>query len=98
MLTLTELVQSAREEFQDYLNGWEVITETTVADRISEIADNQIPVYTTQLLQVAMSNLRLVNENPEWSNGDQTPEVLIQGNIYQYIRDALWNEYYNKTQ
>ena len=65
MPTIYELVELATEELKEGLENGEYNNEDDIYDAISEIADSYIPVYNYDLLQVAMSNLRLSCTKPE---------------------------------
>ena len=64
--TLYELEQGALEEFQsEFFEGEGNTDDDKAADRIHEIADSRIPIYTYEVLEVAMSDLRMVCYIPE---------------------------------
>ena len=66
-------------------------------DSICEIADSHIPIYTYQVLEVAMSDLWLVYDSPAmYSSNCQSPLQLIQANIYEHLQSKLF-ERYNKN-
>ena len=94
MLTIYELVDSACEEFKHHLQERDDITENTITDIVCDIADSHIPAYTYQLLEVAMSDLRLVHSIPDRCvSSNSTPMQMLQRNIYKYIKDDLWERY-----
>ena len=91
-----DLVKSAVEELQDRIKEEEIkIDEIELDDAISEIADNNIPIYTYDLLQYASNNFDLIQPNELTSDN---PDVIsiIQANIYEYLTDRLYN-YINTT-
>lgn len=64
--TLYELGKGALEEFQSEFFEGEVSTDDDkAADRIHEIADSRIPIYTYEVLEVTMSDLWVVCYIPE---------------------------------
>ena len=67
-----------------------------IDDTISEIADNNIPIYTYDLLQYASNNFDLIEPND--LVGDN-PDVIkiIQCNIYEILTEELY-DYINKRE
>lgn len=64
--TLHELEQNALEEFQSkFFEGDGGTDDDEATDLISEIVDNQMPIYIYEVLEVAMSNFRLICDSPE---------------------------------
>ena len=59
-----------------------------IDDMIHEVADNNIPIYNTQLLEVCMSDISMATETPEIGECDNAISC-IQANIYQEIYDML---------
>ena len=86
-----DLIEGAIDELQDRLKeeeieikeGWE--TE----DIVSEIADNNIPIYTYDLLQYASNNFALICPN-ELSGDNATVTSIIQANIYELLHTELY--------
>ena len=67
-----------------------------IDDTISEIADNNIPIYTYDLLQYASNNFDLIE--PSDLVGDNPDVVkIIQCNIYEILTEELYN-YINKRE
>ena len=86
-----DLIESAIDELQDRLKeeeieikeGWE--TE----DIVSEIADNNIPIYTYDLLQYASNNFDLIQ--PSELQGDNPTVIsIITANIYEILTEELY--------
>tara|TARA_R100000781_G_C4031642_1_gene110810 strand:+ start:144 stop:506 length:363 start_codon:yes stop_codon:yes gene_type:complete len=59
-----------------------------IDDILHEVADNNIPIYYTQLLEVCMSDISMATETPEIGECDNAISC-IQANIYQEIYDML---------
>ncbi len=95
MLTIHKLVQSALEDFKEGLKQEKWVTEDYVSDLIHEIADTNVPIYNDELLEVALSNLWLAcSESELWpAFWKATPVNLLMSNIYEYIRDELFDRY-----
>ena len=95
--TLYELEQGALEEFQSkFFEGEWDTDDDEASDIISEIADSRIPIFTYQVLEVAISDLWLAYDSPEiygWSC-KISPLQLIQANIYEHLQSKLFEWYY----
>ena len=97
------LIDSAIDELQDRLkeeatveiddeikiDETHIIDELDLDDIIAEIADNNIPIYTYDLLQYASNNFDLIYPNE--LAGDE-PDVIkiIQANIYEILTEELY--------
>ena len=92
---LSELQRGAREELEDRIKEEEIkIDEIELDDAIAEIADNNIPIYTYELLQYASNNFDLIEPND--LAGDNPDVVkIIQCNIYELLMEDLY-EYLNE--
>ena len=96
----------ARKRLDDYTKGVEnskkidvlekKIDEIELDDAINEIADNNIPIYTYDLLQYASNNFDLIQQND--LAGDN-PDVIkiIQANMYDILTEELYG-YVSKIQ
>ena len=85
-----DLIESAIDELQDRLEDEEVLSGAYYTDDlIAEIADNNIPIYTYDLLQYASNNFDLIQ--PSDLQGDE-PSVtsIIQANIYELLHTELY--------
>ena len=65
-----------------------------IDDLISEIADNNIPIYTYDLLQYASNNFDLIEPNDLCLDSARVTET-ITANIYEVLTEALY-EYITK--
>ena len=92
-----DLIEGAIDELQDRLKeeGINVLEEEykldgiKLDDLIAEIADNNIPIYTYDLLQYASNNFDLIQ--PSDLQGEE-PSVtsIIQANIYEILTEELY--------
>ena len=82
-----DLVKGAIEDLQGEIEK-DYATDTD--DLIPEIADNNIPIYTYDLLQYASNNFDLIQPSDLTS---ENPDVIqiIQCNIYEYLTEKLYN-------
>ena len=89
-----ELVDSAIEELEERLVEEEIETEESYAieidDLIAEIADNNVPIYTYDLLQYASNNFDLIYPN-ELCNEESTVTGIIMANIYELLHTELYD-------
>ena len=87
-----DLIESAIDELQERLEEIDSSTHKFFIqedDIIAEIADNNIPIYTYDLLQYASNNFDLIQ--PSDLQGDE-PSVtsIIQANIYEILTEELY--------
>jgi hypothetical protein len=62
-------------------------------DVIYEIADGAVPVYTRELLELALDDVSLATDTPEFGpafDGSPTPANVIAANVYESICADLW--------
>ena len=85
-----DLVESAIEELEERLK-WnkENEEEQDIDDLIPEVADNNIPIYTYDLLQYASNNFDLLEQN-DLVNDQPDVISIIQANIYELLTDELY--------
>ncbi len=100
--TLDERVDDALTDLKDWLEanpGGDPSYDST----IHEIADGAVPIYYSDILQMAADNNFLALEEPEIGpafDGTATPINIIAANIYEHIYHALyeyWDEYSENT-
>ncbi len=95
MPTLHFLVEGAIEDFKDRIESGDAANEDEIYDLIYEVTDSRMPVYNFDILEIAKSNLRLACDVPEiWpAYWIASPVNLILSNIYEAVKDALYNRY-----
>ena len=71
--------------------------EYEIDELIHEIAYNNIPIYTYDLLQYASNNFDLIYKNDLCSE-DADCVQIIQANIYEWLSDRLYNYIDNTIQ
>ena len=87
---LRELQRGAEEELEERIKWCEKEEENYEEhDLITEVTDNNIPIYTYDLLQYASNNFDLIQPND--LAGD-SPDVvqIIQSNIYEILTESLY--------
>ena len=99
-----DLIESAIDELQDRIkeeatieiddeikiDKTHIIDELDLDDIISEIADNNIPIYTYDLLQYASNNFAFIYAN-DLAGVNADVVKIIQCNIYEYLTEKLYN-------
>ena len=95
---LYKMKKDALEELKESLRDY---PDQDDNDRIFEIADSSIPIYTGDILQLAADNINLAIVEPEIGptfDGTSTPVNIITANIYEEILQELWSELDNINQ
>jgi len=92
MTTLREILNDAADELRDQ---WSDLShrERRDLDVIHEIADSNVPVYTSDLLEVAAADINMATLEPELGpafDGSPTPANIIAANIYEAISNHLY--------
>ena len=86
-----DLIEGAIEDLQERIDWCEKEEEIyDEDDLISEIADNNIPIYTYDLLQYASNNFDLIYKNDLCSE-DADCIQIIQANIYELLTEELYD-------
>ena len=89
---LYKMKKDALEELKESLRDY---PDQDDNDRIFEIADSSVPIYTGDILQLAADNINLAIVEPEIGpafDGTPTPVNIIAANIYEEILQELWSE------
>ena len=85
-----DLVKEAIEELEDRLKDEEVTSGAyDTDDLIPEIADNNIPIYTYDLLQYASNNFDLIQPSDLTSENPDVTQIITM-NIYELLTDELY--------
>ena len=92
-----DLIEGAIEDLQDRIEWCEKEEERyDEDDLISEVADNNIPVYTYDLLQYASNNFDLIEPSDLCSDNPSVTQI-ITANIYELLTEELY-DYINTKQ
>lgn len=87
---MSKLIDDAKENLRDEVYGqvaeWESFPNDA-RDLVYEYVDSAMPVYTSEILDLAREDTCLVTEDPEL--GYETPLQGISWNIYERINHAL---------
>ena len=95
---MLDILNGAREELREWVDDNSDNEEPH--DRIFEIADGWVPVYHSQLIDLAGDNHSLAINVPELGpafDGEATPVNIIAANVFEMIEADLWEEW-NKIQ
>jgi len=100
MITRTILKEQVITDFQEWHSSeWKIKSYDDIIDHLHEIIESHIPVYTSDLLEVALSNLRLASAEPNYNSENVSPSELISLNIYELLCDELqqWYDWISKN-
>ena len=90
-----DLKRQAIEELEDRLKDEEVTSGAyDTDDLITEVADNNIPIYTYHLLQYASNNFDLIQPSDLTSENPDVTQIISM-NIFELLTDELY-QYINK--
>ena len=85
-----DLIEGAEEELEEQIKWYEKEEEDYEEhDLIAEVSDNNIPIYTYELLQYASNNFDLIDKNDLCSD-DAGCIQIIQANIYELLNESLY--------
>ena len=91
---LERLDDESPEDIADAVLNESTNTLIEFSDMINEIADGAVPVYHSDLIEVAMSSIgSIATVEPELGpafDGRPTPTNIIAANIYEALCTALW--------
>lgn len=84
-MTIQELKRDLKQELEEEKK--DILKDKYPKDRIREMVDSFIPIYHSDLLEVAQSDLWLAVEEPEIMafDGKNTAVNAIAGNIYDEL-------------
>ena len=86
-----DLTRSAIQDLDEEIKYLTKEEETyDIDDLIREIADNNVPIYTYDLLQYASNNFDLIQPNELTRDNPDVIEIIM-ANIYEYLTDKLYN-------
>jgi hypothetical protein len=92
-MTLQRCIDSAEEDLREYWDWNECRYASDVEDEICEIADGAVPIYNSDLLEVAANDADMAILEPDCGpafDGTPTPINIIAANIYEAITTALY--------
>ena len=85
-----DLIEGAEEELEEMIQYYKVNEQHyDEDDLIAEVSDNNIPIYTYELLQYASNNFDLIDKNDLCSD-DAGCVQIIQANIYELLTEGLY--------
>lgn len=94
-ITLQNIIDQAIEDLYDrYENYRDDFYQGEPHDVIAEIADGAVPVYYSDLLDLASQNNSLATDEPELGpafDGSPTPVNIIAANVYETVSNAMFD-------
>ena len=94
-MTLYELERDAIAELREW--RLDHPDDDEPHDAIFEIADTSVPVYTADLLRLAVDNLALATNDPVLGpasgcnfDGTPSPVNIIAANVFEHLEAKLW--------
>ena len=85
-----DLIEGAEEELEEQIKWYEKEEEDYEEhDLIAEVSDNNIPIYTYDLLQYASNNFDLLQPN-DLAGDSPNVDKIIQSNIYEILNESLY--------
>ena len=85
-----DLIEGAEEELEEQIKWYEKEEEDYEEhDLIAEVSDNNIPIYTYDLLQYASNNFDLLQPN-DLAGDSPNVAKIIQSNIYEILNESLY--------
>ena len=87
---LEDLKEDAIEDLDEEIEYLTKEEETyDIDDLITEVADNNIPIYTYDLLQYASNNFDLIQPSDLTSDNPDVTQIITM-NIYELLTDELY--------
>ncbi len=88
-----DLQQSVRDEIRDEADA--LMDDAYPEDRLTEMVDSWVPVYSSELLDLAADNNELAINEPEILafDGAATPINAIAGNVYEGLMAVAYAEW-----
>ncbi|KKL55215.1 hypothetical protein LCGC14_2257610, partial [marine sediment metagenome] len=92
--TLRDIIDIARDELREQCKDSPDFDPTDEA--IHEIANGAVPVYISDLMEMAVNDIDLAMATPELGpafDGTPTPVNIIAANVYEAVTAALYVEW-----
>lgn len=93
---LYDLEKRVREELREWAKENPDNTDPDYDGSLSEMADSAVPIYTSDLMQMAADDISLATDEPEIGpafDGSPTPVNIVAANVYERLTAALWEEW-----
>ena len=93
-MSLQTYIDDAIEELEkDHLADATLDDVEAIEDCICELADSNTPIYYSDMLECVSDDISLFITRPDNAGPEDTPDKLIQLNIYERIESALWERF-----
>lgn len=96
--TMWDLEASLMDEIREEAEAGGLLEEDYPEDRIVDMVDEWVPIYTSELLEVAASDPELAVVEPELGpafDGTPTPVNIIAANIYERLMGVGFSFWYD---
>lgn len=100
MNAYNQLIKDAKEELKERIdlnlkeNELDDIEDLgDINDDIHEVADSHVPIYTRDILEVALGNIELASYEPELGpafSKEKSGSNMIAGAIYEHLTEVLF--------
>lgn len=88
-MRLNDLEEDATEKLRDYIIEQPDASLDELGERINDIASDLIPMMTADMLSLALNDLWLAVESPEYVNDGDTPYDLLVRNVDDHLTDHM---------
>jgi len=88
-MSLKLWIDYAVDELNDLLRDATLDNADSLEDQISELADSNTPIYYSDILECVSDDISLFITRPDLAGPEDTPDKLIQINIFERIESAL---------
>lgn len=101
-LSMWQLEKDIRQEVRDEAQN--LFDNVYPDDMLHEMADSQVPIYTSDLMDLAASDIDLATTTPEAGpgfDGTPTPTNIIAANVYERLwaaASAEWTDIQSETE
>jgi len=93
-VSLQTYIDDAIEELEkDHLADATLDDVEDIEDCIWELADSNTPIYYSDMLECVSDDIDLFITRPDNAGPEDTPDKLIQINIFERIESALWERF-----
>ena len=92
-MSLQLWIDYAVDELNDLLREATLDDAEDMQDRIWELADSNTPIYYSDMLECVSDDIDLFITRPDNAGSEDTPDKLIQINIFERIEQALWERF-----
>ncbi len=94
-----ELEELDKDKLEQLVKEYESGDYNTIQELMDELADMMMPIYTSDILELALDNLIWATAPCDLiDSNDKSAENIISGWVYEYLEEYTFNELLNKLQ